>query len=91
MPVPPNDPDHDEASAVGDDAATRVREAAPEFLDDPRVQQAIDVLAGKAPLEPVHRLGDGRVVRITNVRFERGEVVLTARTLSGEGLSAESP
>jgi hypothetical protein len=65
-----------------------VREAAPEFLDDPRVKQAIAVLAGRDALDPVHRLGDGRLVRITAVELRSGSIVLTARTLSGESTHA---
>ncbi len=68
-----------------------VREAAPEFLNDARVQQAIEVLAGRATIEPVHRLGDGRVVRITEVQLKRGEIALTARTLTDSESAHRSP
>jgi hypothetical protein len=60
-----------------------VRQAAPEFLDDARVQQAIEVLAGRQTLAPVHHLSDGRRVHLTDVRLERGAIKLTARTLTG--------
>jgi hypothetical protein len=57
-----------------------IREASPEFLEDRHVQQALDVLAGRSGLEPVYRLSDGRVVRITAVTLKRGSIELTART-----------
>ncbi|HVP72124.1 MAG TPA: hypothetical protein VMS30_00200 [Phycisphaerales bacterium] len=58
-----------------------VKDAAPEFLDAPSVQQAIDVLAGRSTLPPDYDLADGRRVRVKNVRLLRGAVEIQAVTL----------
>jgi hypothetical protein len=60
-----------------------LRQAAPEFLGDPRVQNAIDVLAGRKTLPPEYVLTDGRRVVLTGVKLGEGAIELTARTASG--------
>jgi hypothetical protein len=68
-----------------------LREAAPEFLNDARVQQAIDMLAGKQTLPPDYDLADGRRVRVKAVRLTNGAIEMSATTLSGGDREHASP
>lgn len=58
-----------------------VRDAAPEFLGDARVQQAVEILAGKATLPAEYDLADGRRVSIKAVKLASGVIEMTAVTL----------
>jgi uncharacterized protein YpmS len=60
-----------------------VRDAAPEFLDSPRVKQTIEVLAGRRTLSPHLVLADGRRVTVTSVHLDDGALELVARTDDG--------
>ena len=60
--------------------ADALREAAPDFLDHPQVQQAIDILAGRQTLPAEYDLGDGRRVRLKDVRLTDGAIEVTAST-----------
>jgi hypothetical protein len=59
-----------------------VKDAAPEFLDHPQVQQAVDVLAGARTLPPEFDLADGRRVQVKDVRLTNGAIEVAAVTLS---------
>ncbi len=59
-----------------------VREATPDFLNDARVQEAIDVLAGNATLPAEFDLTDGRRVSIKAIHLAEGSISFTAVTLS---------
>lgn len=57
-----------------------VREAAPDFLNDPRVQDAVKVLAGEVTLPAEFDLADGRRVRVKHIALDSGGVSITAIT-----------
>ncbi len=58
-----------------------VREASPEFLDHPQVQETIAVLAGQQTLPAEYRLADGRHIRVKDVRMVDDAIEISAITL----------
>jgi hypothetical protein len=52
-----------------------------DFLDDPGVAALVRLLDDRQSLDPTVTLGDGRRVRMLDLRCERGAVLLQARTL----------
>ncbi len=50
------------------------------MLDDPRVDQIMDLLGGGQYIDPAIDLADGRRLRLRGIEFTEGELVVEAET-----------
>lgn len=61
--------------------STFITERFPNTVDIDALDQAIAILTGNEPIDPVFELGDGRRVRLVEVELHDGEALLGCRTI----------